>query len=1340
MSRRIGSDSRGGGHLGRNQGSAASVRRRALLRAVQVSVERLESRQLLSGMPGLTVAAYHLGGGNSNANDALFGGTNAALGRVANFAATNAPNYMFVDTKDAFNFSGDSGAMTPVFLGDDAAGAALTDTDNQNDTIYDAEGFFVAPTAGTYTFSIGNGANNQADDICGIYVGGNGTAGSGTLVAADGWQGATSPFSVDPAMTPGTATFTLPAGNIPVEIIYGNGYGGAFLNGVSITDPTMAQVAYVTSATTPAPSAPMLNAPALGDGQVALSWNSVLFASSYSVFRSDPAHPTPASIASGLTGTSYTDKSVTAGVSYTYYVVAANSTGMSPPSNTQTVTATAIPATPLNFAASRIGGTTSVALSWTAAPNAPASTTYDVKRGTALNPDGTLGGTIVDVTLGGITATSAIDSNAATNATYYYAVTAKDSGGTSPPSTAVKVSAVASSVATALASEGTVEVDVRAIDLPAGAVNSWTNEGSAGGTFTPFTTAAPTAGPSTDSNGLTYEAVNFNGSTALTSSFNAPADLTGNSARSIEVWVLNPTIDNGEETMVSWAHRGGPDGTNESFSYGSNYAVGEWGAEFDMTWAGSAASGVPTTAPPANVWHNLTFTYDGNGTEDVYVDGQLQLTGASNGTQNIGMLATAVGFPINLAAQNNAGLPAILGSLDIASVRISGGALTAADVLQNFKVGVPGQTLPASAPAAAPVLAKPVVSSGVVQLSWSYVGDAGTGFGYNVFRSDPSHPTPVAIASNPIGPTYTDMFVTNGVQYTYFVVAKNIAGSGPASNLVTATPTATAPATPTNFAAVRIGIGSSVALNWTTSQFATTYDVKRGTALNPDGTLGGAVTDVTPGGISGTSAIDSTAPTTADAYYTVTAGNAGGNSAPTTPVLVPKLAAATTGLEDFAYHLGGGNSNAFNNVFGGDNAALNRVANFAATNAPGYSFVNSATQFMYSGDSGAATATFLGNDASGAALTDPFNQNDTIYDAEGYFVAPTAGAYTFQIGNGANNQSDDITGIYVGGNGTPGSGTLVAADGWQGATSPFGTNPMTPGSATFTLPAGNIPVEIIYGNGFGGAFLDGVSITDPSSKQVAYVTSAAAAIQDVITGTSGNDAITLKKDADGTEVDWTLNGGPVTKSSGGELTINGNGGTDTITLDTSSGNPTPGTLKLNQSAGGTFLIQGLTQVPSYKIDIENSTVQINYSGASPLSTIQANLKSGSIFSSTLASAKFAIADTDSADPLNASQPANTIVLKPALIGNATLSGKVGFADFVQLARNYGKTGADWAMGDFDYDGKVDFADLVGLARNYGASAAAANAAAAVQAAASAQLLNNAGTLLDVLHKTSKRPR
>src|SRR5690348_1678007 len=78
-------------------------------------------------------------------------------------------------------------------------------------------------------------------------------------------------------------------------------------------------------------------------------------------------------------------------------------------------------------------------------------------------------------------------------------------------------------VATKLAAEGNVEVDVRASDLPTGTVAAWTNEGAAGGTFTPWTNNAPTVGNFTDSNGVTYQAVNLN-NTALKSTFNSPSD------------------------------------------------------------------------------------------------------------------------------------------------------------------------------------------------------------------------------------------------------------------------------------------------------------------------------------------------------------------------------------------------------------------------------------------------------------------------------------------------------------------------------------------------------------------------------------------------------------------------------------------------------------------------------------------------------------------------------------------------------------------------------------------------------------------------------------------------
>lgn len=201
--------------------------------------------------------------------------------------------------------------------------------------------------------------------------------------------------------------------------------------------------------------------------------------------------------------------------------------------------------------------------------------------------------------------------------------------------------------------------------------------------------------------------------------------------------------------------------------------------------------------------------------------------------------------------------------------------------------------------------------------------------------------------------------------------------------------------------------------------------------------------------------------------------------------------------------------------------------------------------------------------------------------------------------------------------------------------------------------------------------------------------------KDVINDPTGGGAITLKQDGTNhAQIDWTLGAQsgnlPITDAKG--LTINNMGAAaDTITLDSSNGDPLPNSLKLN----GGFAVNGLAATTigaGQTVDIQSSHVKVNYSGTSLLSAIQAYLKGGKIISSTLASDKLAVADVDNG---------SAILLQPAIKGDVNLDGKVDFGDFVALARNYGKTSADWSMGDFDYDAKVDFGDLVALARNYG---------------------------------------
>lgn len=164
-----------------------------------------------------------------------------------------------------------------------------------------------------------------------------------------------------------------------------------------------------------------------------------------------------------------------------------------------------------------------------------------------------------------------------------------------------------------------------------------------------------------------------------------PEGLVGiDPTRSIEVWVLNPSVDN-EETMVSWGKRGGPDGSNVSFGYGSDFrwgAMGHWGGEAagggpDLGWNNNGGNPVP------NRWHHLVYTYDGT-TSRVYVDGVY-----TNGEYlGAGRVNTHSGTSILLAAQLEGNGTTVTGnlrgSLTLAKVRIHDDVLTLEQIKNNF--------------------------------------------------------------------------------------------------------------------------------------------------------------------------------------------------------------------------------------------------------------------------------------------------------------------------------------------------------------------------------------------------------------------------------------------------------------------------------------------------------------------------------------------------------------------------------------------------------------------------------------------------------------------------------
>ena len=221
-------------------------------------------------------------------------------------------------------------------------------------------------------------------------------------------------------------------------------------------------------------------------------------------------------------------------------------------------------------------------------------------------------------------------------------------------------------------------VDLRAEDLPYGGVGgAWANHG----TLDDFTVVGAPVVEDVDGR----KCVTFDGSSYFVGP-NSSAGLEGAGATSsIEVWVFNPEVPK-EETMVSWSHRGGPDGTNMAFNYGFSPdfgAVGHWGDDADIGWSGSHSPN-----PEANNWWYLVYTHDGTTTR-IYVNGEFE-------AEENQSLNTYGGTPIRVAAQADSTGNAVEARFNftgsIADVRIHDGALSAADVANNF-VSTPDDTV-----------------------------------------------------------------------------------------------------------------------------------------------------------------------------------------------------------------------------------------------------------------------------------------------------------------------------------------------------------------------------------------------------------------------------------------------------------------------------------------------------------------------------------------------------------------------------------------------------------------------------------------------------------------------
>lgn len=168
-----------------------------------------------------------------------------------------------------------------------------------------------------------------------------------------------------------------------------------------------------------------------------------------------------------------------------------------------------------------------------------------------------------------------------------------------------------------------VNVDATNLELDDGeVVETLANFGLAGPFSTLIGSVETISHASNNDPNVLIRGLAFDGDKMVSAVSQADAGLTDNPVHSISAWVWNPDIA-AEEAIVSWGHRGGPNGSNMGFHQGTHVAfgaVGHWGGG-DVGYGNDGADINDTLGR----WANLALTFDGDETK-VFIDGVLNNT------------------------------------------------------------------------------------------------------------------------------------------------------------------------------------------------------------------------------------------------------------------------------------------------------------------------------------------------------------------------------------------------------------------------------------------------------------------------------------------------------------------------------------------------------------------------------------------------------------------------------------------------------------------------------------------------------------------------------------------
>jgi len=656
-----------------------------------------------------------------------------------------------------------------------------------------------------------------------------------------------------------------------------------------------------------APSVPTGLTATPGNATVGLTWTASGGATTYNLYRSTSSGgegTTP--FVSGLTGTTYTDNSVTNGVTYYYTVAAVNAQGTS----AQSAEASATPQVS-NTVTDPLNGFTIVyskSSNWTIDSSNPTYFNGDTARATRTVDDSeylvykytgittfkatvyTLDGPISVATFysspDGVTYTQIPASTGSETATasgwgYYNIVPS----GSIPSGTNYLKVQFTSGTGNAW------DPQLGQISLTYGGSGSGPTVPSAPTGLTATAGNAQVALSWTASSGATsynlYRATSSGGEgtmaykTGLTSPSFTDAGLTNGVAYYYTVAAVNSagtSAQSSEATATPTAGTGGPTVLTDPLNNWSLVSTKTANLGFDTTnssyFNGDASRAIRTVNDPED------FTY---ALSNISAFSVVAWTDASTISQ------------VNIWYSTNSGSTWAVAPYTVSARTVTSGGwgystITNASTMPAGTTNLEVQLLPGSSTAGDPEIGSvsitysgsgsggtvPSVPTGLtatagnsqVALSWT----ASTGAtSYNVYRSTSSGGEgTTAYASGITAASYTDAGVSNGTAYFYTVAAVNATGASAQSSQASATP-AGAPAAPTGLTAT--AGNAQIALSWTASTGATSYNLYRSTTSGGEGTTAYA-TGITTASYTNTGLTNGTA-----YFYKVAAVNAAGTSA-----------------------------------------------------------------------------------------------------------------------------------------------------------------------------------------------------------------------------------------------------------------------------------------------------------------------------------------------------------------------------------------------------------------------------------------------------------------------------